>query len=64
MTDQEILHLAFHGDADAWHRLHELSNDRAFAKQFLRLLERHESENRAAGAAWRDYFEEYGLAEP
>lgn len=45
------------------------NNHCAFAKQSLRLLERHEESEKAAllyvaaGAAWRDYFEEYGLAE-
>lgn len=64
MTDQEILHLAFHGDADDWHRLHEQCNDRDFAKHFLHLMENHAGENPAVAASWREYITEHGLAEP
>ncbi len=63
MTDQEILRLAFHGDADDWHRLHELCKDRDFAKRLLRMLQKHEKENPAAVASWREYLKEHGLAE-
>jgi len=64
MTDQEILHLAFNGDANDWHRLHELCHDCDFAKRLLRVLEQHEGENPAAVTSWREYLAEHGLAEP
>jgi hypothetical protein len=64
MTDQEILHLAFHGDTDDWLRLHELCDNRDFEKRLLRVLEKHEGENPAAVASSREYLAEHGLAEP
>lgn len=64
MTDQEILRLAFHGDADDWHRLHEVCNDRDFAKRLLLVLEKHKGESPLAVASWREYLIEHGLAEP
>lgn len=63
MTDQEILHVAFNGDADDWHRLHELCNDREIAKRLLRLLAKHEAEDPAAVASWREYLKEHRLVE-
>jgi len=63
MTDQDILHLAFNGDANDWHRLHELCNDREIAKRLLRVLAKHEAENPAAAVSWREYLKEHGLVE-
>lgn len=63
MTDQEILHLALNGDADDWYRIHELSRDRDFVRRLLSVLEKHENENPAAVASWREYLKEHGLVE-
>jgi len=63
MTDQDILRRAFHGDADDWYRIHELSRDSDFVRRILSVLEKHENENPAAVASWREYLKEHGLVE-
>jgi len=58
MTDQELLHLAFNGNAEDWQRLHEYCQESVFAKRMIWLMEEHEAENPQAAAAWKEFLSE------